>query len=354
MRAASALALAGLVACSDQPATSPSDAAGPALARTLKTSSDEKAVVGHPLLTRMNERLARTRSKLRVAKVELRYRAGYDAESPSVIFANNRTHTTPYRWVEGDPRRDGRTGVTYAVDPVLQTSDFGLNGLPAVEADGVPFRLSTQQELDGYIEEAMQAWRDRQCSDAPIQRVAVAEGTDPDQLDDLFLGRPSPSPTYVQPADIVQAGWQPIAFFEAFQTGGSESILGVTFTFVFVEDQNTPDPNDDVPTDIDGDGRLDTSLAEIYYNPAFIWTNRGADFFVDFFSVITHESGHSLSLAHFGKVFVTKSALDDGAIQLDEFKYAPKALMNAIYVTGRDEITGSDNGSFCQVWANNK
>jgi hypothetical protein len=350
LRAGSFLALAGLAACADQPATEPSDVGGPALAKT--SSSSEAAVVGHPVLSRINARLARAGSKLRVGKAEIRYEAkAYNAKSSTEIFANDRTHTLPYQWVSGDPRRDGRIGVTYAVDPQLQTFLTGLSfPVPVIEVNGGGFRLSSQAELDGYIEEAMQAWRDRRCADAPIERVAVPAGTDPDLLDEVFLGLPAPSPTYAQPADIVQAGWQPAEFFEGFTPGGSDAILGITFTFVFVDDQGTPNPNDDVNTDINRDGKLDTGLAEIYYNPTFIWTNRGAPNTIDFFSVLTHETGHSVGLAHFGKVFVTKKAAADG-IQIADIKYAPKALMNAVYVTGRDEIRGSDNGSFCQIWA---
>jgi hypothetical protein len=342
LRTGSFLALAGLAACADQPATQPSDVGGPAFAKA--SSGNEVALVGHPLLTRINARLAAAGSNVRVGKAELLYEAkASDASSPTVIFANDRTHTLPYQWVSGDPRRDGRIGVTYAVDPVLQTSAFGFNNLPAIEIDGGGFRLSTQAELDGYIEEAVQAWRDRRCADAPIERVAVPAGTDPDLLDDFFLGRPTPSPTYAQPADIVQAGWQPPEFFENFTPGGSEGILGITFTFVFTDDQG-------VDTDINGDGKLDTGLAEIYYNPTFIWTNRGAPNTIDFHSILTHETGHGLSLAHFGKVFITKRDAADG-LQIADVKYAPKALMNAVYVTGRDEIVGSDNAAFCQVWA---
>jgi hypothetical protein len=349
VRAGRFLALAGLAACAGQPATSPTDVDGPALA---KSSGSEAAVIGHPALTRINARLASARSKLRVGKAEILYEAkAYEAKSPTEVFANDRTHSLPYQWVSGDPRRDGRVGVTYAVDPQLQTFLTGLPfPVPVVEVDGGGFRLSSQAELDGYIEEAEQAWRDRRCADTPIERVAVPAGTDPDLLDDLFLGLPTPSPTYAQPADIVQAGWQPAEFFEAIRPGGSDAILGITFSFLFVDDQGTPDPTDDVPTDIDGNGKLDTGLAEIYYNPTFIWTNRGAPNTIDFYSILTHETGHSLSLAHFGKLFVTKKDAADG-IQIADVKYAPKALMNALYVTGRDEIEGTDNGSFCQIWA---
>ncbi len=345
------IALAGLAACTDEPATEPSDAGAPAMAKAKAPDNDEVIRVGHPLLTRINTGLAAKRSNVRVAKVELLYKAqGADPASPTAIFTNDRTHLTAYQWVAGDPRREGRIGVTYALDPELQTFLTGLAFPVPVIENGAGFRLSSQAELDGLIEESMQAWRDRRCADAPIERVAVPAGTDPDLLDDFFLERPVPSPTYAQVADIIQAGWQPAEFFEAYTPGGADAILGVTFTFVFVDDQGTATEDDDIPTDINGDGLLDTSLAEIYYNPSFIWTTRGAPNTIDFYSIITHETGHALSLAHFGKLFITKKDGADG-FDIDEIHYAPYALMNAAYVTGRNEIAGTDNASFCHVWA---
>ncbi len=68
---------------------------------------------------------------------------------------------------------------------------------------------------------------------------------------------------------------------------------------------------------------------------------------------MTHETGHALGLGHFGKVFVTKHAAADG-IQIADIKYAPYAIMNAIYVTGRNEIAGTDHSSFCQIWSSAK
>lgn len=341
-------AVFGLAACmGDQPTTT-SPAGGPELA-AAKTATSEEIVRVNPALAGIDARLAARGSNLRFGKAEVIYAAkGYEAQSATVIIANDRTHQLVYQWVEGDPRRDGRVGITYAVDPELQTFLTGVPfPVPVIETGGSPpFRLSSQAELDGYLEEGMQAWRDRSCSNAPIERVAVQAGTDPDFLDDFFLERPAPSANYVQPADLVQAGWQPAEFFDAIVADGSDFILGVTFTFFFTDAAGNP-------TDIDGDGKIDTALREIYYNPAFIWTNRGAPGFIDFFSVIAHETGHGLGLAHFGKVFITKKDAADG-LQIADIKYAPKALMNAVYVQGRDEIRGSDNGSFCQIWANNK
>jgi hypothetical protein len=342
-------AVIGLAACMGDQPTTPTTVNGPELAAAKAATSDEVVRVV-PALDRINARLSARGAKFRFATAEVIYAAkAYEAQSATVIIANDRFHQLASQWVEGDPRRDGRVGITYAVDPVLQTFLTGLNfPVPVIETGGnPPFRLSSQAELDGYLEEGMQAWRDRKCSDAPIERVAVAPGTDPDFLDDLFLTGSAPSANYVQPADLLQAGWQPAEFFEAITPGGSDAILGVTFTFIFTDAA-------DNPTDIDGNGRGDVALKEIYYNPTFIWTNRGAPGgFIDFFSVIAHETGHGLGLAHFGKVFITKKDAADG-LQIEDVKYAPLALMNAVYVTGRGDIRGTDNGSFCQLWANNK
>src|SRR4051812_37730834 len=127
------LALAGLAACGDQPATEPSAAGAPAFAQ--KSSDDEVTRVGHPMLTRLNAQLAAAHSNLRVEKAEIRYEGkAYDAQSATVIIANNRTHLIGSQWVPGDPRRDGRIGVTYAVDPELQTFLTGLGfPVPVIE-----------------------------------------------------------------------------------------------------------------------------------------------------------------------------------------------------------------------------
>ncbi len=337
-------AVIGLAACMGDQPTTPTTVNGPELAAAKAATSDDVVRVV-PALDRINARLSARGANFRFATAEVIYAAkGYEAQSATVIIANDRFHQLSSQWVEGDPRREGRVGITYAVDPELRIL-IGATQFPLIE-NGAGFRQATQAELDGYMEESMQAWRDRSCSDAPIARVAVGAGTDPDFLDDLFLGRPAPSANYVQPADLVQAGWQPPAFFDAVVTDGSDFILGVTFTFIFTDD-------DDNPTDIDGNGRGDVALKEIYYNPSFPWTNRGAPGAIDFFSVIAHETGHGLGLAHFGKVFVTKKDAADG-LQIADVKYAPLALMNAVYVTGRGDIRGTDNSSFCQLWANNK
>jgi hypothetical protein len=343
MRLRSLLAvLAGglaVAACSADPVGEPSPTlqsvhAGPAHAAAAASADD--AVVS-PFLADLDARLAAAGSNLRVARAEIIIDTAGDLASSQVLIANDRARGLDYEWVSGDPRRGGRVGVTYAFDPYQGREPFTRN------PDGSGLRQMPFAELEPQLETTMSAWRDLTCSDAPIDRVAVPAGVDPDLLDQLFLGSDGPPRTYQQVSDIVQAGWQPSNFFTAFAGSSGNNIIGVTFSFWFV------DGNGD-PTDINGDGKLDTGLAEIYYNTRFAWGSTGALNVVDTYTITTHETGHAVGLGHFGKVFVTKKAAADG-IAIADIKYAPKALMNAVYVTGRTDILGTDKSQFCQIWA---
>jgi hypothetical protein len=196
-----------------------------------------------PVLGNMNAELARAGTNVRIAKAELIVDPKTWDGSSTIIFANDRARGIGAEWVAGDPRREGRVGVTYAFDlagsqPVVRNAAGGL-------------RLATFGEVEAELERAMSAWRDETCSDAPITRVAVPAGVDPDQLDNLFNGSPEVAGrTYAQVSDIVHAGWQPLSFFTAFAGDDGPNILGVAFTFVFVDEE-------DNPTDIDGDGNDD-------------------------------------------------------------------------------------------------
>ncbi len=342
LRSLFAMLMGGLAvaACADDPVSAPSTApqsvgAAPALAAASVAA--EATPVVSPYLAELDARLAAAGSNLRVARAEIMVDTSGDLASSQVLLANNRARGLFAEWVDGDPRRGGRVGVTYAFDSRQGREPFTRN------PDGSGLRQMPFAELEPQLETTMSAWRDLACSDAPITRVATPANADPDLLDQLFLGADGVGRVYAQLADIVQGGWQVPSFFTAFAGAAGNNIIGVTFSFWFV------DANGD-PTDINGDGRADTGLAEIYYNTRFAWGNTGALNVVDTYTIVTHETGHSVGLGHFGAVFVTKKAAADG-IQVADVKYAPKALMNAVYVTGRTEILGTDHSQFCQIWA---
>lgn len=337
LRSLFAIVLGGIAvaACADEPATEPS-ATSRAVAVAPAYAATERAVVS-PVLANLDARLAAAGSNLRVARAEFIVDASGDRITSQVLLANDRARGLSYQWVAGDPRREGRVGVTYAFDPLQGREPYTRN------PDGTGLRQMPFAELEPQLEATMAAWRDQTCSDAPITRAAVAAGTDPDFVDQMFLGADGAGRVYTPAADIVQGGWQLPSFFTAFAGADGNSIIGVTFTFWFV------DANGD-PTDINRDGRADTGLSEIYYSSRFPWANTAALNVVDTYTITTHETGHSLGLAHFGAVFITKKAAADG-IDIADVKYSPKALMNAVYVTGRTPILGSDQSQFCQLWA---
>ena len=340
--------LVGVAACADAPVAPNAADAGPQLAVAGTTtfvsdpSSDESIAVS-PLLADLDAQLAAAGSNIRVTKAELLVDGNtWDGVSSTVIIANNRARGLSSEWVAGDPRRDGRVGVTWTFGSSHPQQPLTRN------PDGSNLHFVSFADLDTQLQEGLGAWRNETCSTAPVTRVSIPMGTDPDYIDDLvFVGHPSAA--YAQPADIVEAGWMPSSFFRAIGGGtAGNSIIGVTFTFHYVDDVTG------VATDIDKNGKGDEALAEIYYNTRFAWGSSQAANVVDFYSIITHETGHAMGLAHFGKVFVTKKDAADGSISVSDIKYAPKAMMNAVYVTGRSEIAGTDNSSFCQIWASKK
>ena len=341
-RAGSLLAFAGIAACADiapDRLAAPLSPSEPSLNRTF-VSDDAETVSS--IFDQVNADLAASGSNRRAVRAELMLDGnGWDGATSAIIIADHRSRGIGSEWVKGDPRRDGRIGVTYAVGSNTSAATPPFTR----DAGSTVVRPTTAAEQDAYIEEGMTAWRNVGCSAKAIARVPVPAGTDPDYLDQFFRGVPAGSANYAQPADIVQSGWQPSSWFRTLAGGvAGNSIIGVTFTFVYVNGAGAR-------TDIDGNGRFDLALAEIYYNQRFLWNN-GTGGGVDFFSIITHETGHALGLGHFGKVFVTKRDGADG-LQIADLKYAPYAMMNAVYVTGRNELAGADRSVFCALWAGN-
>lgn len=345
LRVGSLLALVALAACGETTVVTPLRPTSASLSVAPDTGLDEPSMVS-ARIAEINKKLGAAKSKVRLAKAELLVTTKWNAALATVIFANDRVRGIGSEWVKGDPNRGGRIGVTYQI-----ASDRGV--MPRViNSDRATVRLATPAELERQLEEGMSAWRAQTCSTAPIERVAIPATTDPDFLDNFFLGRRI-GRDYRQTADIVQSGWQSAEFFRAIgeyfydDPSVGDNIIGVTFTFTWVDENGKA-------TDLDRNGKEDIGLAEVYYNDIFVWDNSGiVDLrVVDFYSIITHETGHAVGLGHFGKIFVTGPDVADGSIYLSEVKYAPYALMNAVYIAGRGSITGTDNSSFCSIWAN--
>jgi hypothetical protein len=288
------------------------------------TSGDDS--VNSPVLAAMNTQLrAAGVTKVAIEKAELLFEGSTYAGQGTTIIANDRTHLFPSLFVENDPRRGGSDDISYLVD---QSDGVVLSVTPA----GAVVALSnavTEPEVDA----SMAAWAAMNCNGPGVVKVPDT-GADPDLVDGIVLANPALVGTPV--ADITFAGWLPGPFFNAVIPSGSALIIGVTFTFVFVDGNGNP-------TDIDRDGRPDTAFREIYFNRGFTWGTGGNPLNIDIQTAAIHEAGHGFGLAHFGKIFIKAS----GAVQ-----FAPKAIMNAAYVFEDREIRGTDNASFCHIWAN--
>jgi hypothetical protein len=252
-------------------------------------------------------------------------------ETATTLIANNRTHRLSSQFVASDPRRGGLADLSYLVDQ----SDGSALGF---DAAGTAVILLPNAVTEPVIDRSIHRWgNSTQCPSPALTKIAD-DGSDPDLVDGLVFGDASRIGT--PRADITQAGWLGASFFNALTPNGAQFILGVTFTFVFTDDEGNP-------TDIDGDGQSDVAFREIYYNRAFPWTAAqvARNFEVDIDSVATHESGHALGLGHFGKVFLDNKG---------NLKFAPRAVMNAVYASTFFEPAGTDNASYCSVWASRK
>jgi len=232
-----------------------------------------------------------------------------------IVYFKNRTLQLDADWVPADPRRDGRTDISWLSDNV--------EGM----ATGV-FLADTQ----AAIGRAMTTWNSVGCASIPLANLGDG-GLDWGYVQYLLGtgGLPGWS------ADYTLAGWLPGEFFENVGgPGASDIILGVTFTFIWVDDSTG------TPTDIDNNHKADVAFRETYFNNKFEWgINTGSP--IDVESIVLHEAGHGLSLGHFGKLFQTDAN--------GRFHFAPLAVMNAGYTGVQQDLKGTDVGAFCSIWS---
>ena len=229
-----------------------------------------------------------------------------------------RIHQQPFRWVPNDARRLAQgDDITYLVD----------------QSDGRTASGLTSAQTEAAIDNALTTW----ANDPPLKKVTIVKrrdpGTDPDIFDSFFGFGGFGNPFL---ADIVNAGWLPRGYFEAVGgPGGGRGILAFSVSFIFVDDVTG------VPTDINGDGYLDTALNEVYYNNTFgdrrddragnPWGINVSLPGIDVETVALHENGHSLELGHFGP--------------------PPDAVMNPRYAGIRQSPLAADLAGMNAVWS---
>lgn len=275
-------------------------------ARTRATTSQAPTIENsmQTLGDAMNVKLEADSSMFRLG--ELDYLTPDDTqEVGQTIFFNNRVKQLGAHFVPGDPRRGGRANITYLVDQ----AEGAIDGL-------------TVAQTTAAIDRAMATWNGVNCSTIPITKLPDIPGLDIGLVETL-LGQTG-GPFFL--ADITHAGWLPASVLPA-------NVIGVTFTFIFV------DPATGAPSDIDNNGKADVAFREILYNDRFVWRINGN---IDVETVALHESGHGLSQGHFGKAFGTDA---NGKIH-----FAPLAVMNAAYSGVQQDLKGTDNGGHCSIW----
>ncbi len=234
------------------------------------------------------------------------YVTAWDEMGQTIFFNDVGNKQLGADFVPGDSRRaawsnGSNPDITYVVQGVG-------------DASNLPLAVTT-----AAIDRAMATWDAVNCSNLPVVGQPPFAGE---------LGIIENGFTVPILADITHAGWIPLA----------PPTLGVTFTLIFVDPAQPGAP----PTDIDGNGKLDVGIREIYYSSLFLWADDGTSN-IDVETVALHEAGHGLSQAHFGKLIQTTSN--------GQFHFAPAAVMNAGYTGPRRALTGTDNGGHCSNWA---
>jgi len=263
------------------------------------------------LLSTLNKKLKAERKNYIVALVEYITDGAGDHMGRTLYYKDIGNKQLSHHWVPSDPNRDSRTNITWTIDQTELCADI------------------SEVRCINAINRAMSTWNSVACAKIPLVKITSTD-TDWGYVQHLlglggFEG---------WAADFTHAGWQPAEFFDAIADDGSTYILGATFSFVWI------DIGTGNPTDMDNNGKADVAFREVYYNDAFTWKINGH---YDVETIALHESGHGVSLAHFGKAFRTTAN--------SKLHFSPLAVMIAAYTGIQHELLPTDVASFCSVWS---
>lgn len=243
----------------------------------------------------------------------------------TVFFKDRGNKKLSTDFVPNDPRNTiPGTAIPYWIDGIELGTSSGM----------------TDIETENALISTMNTWDKVSCSEGlRLMNLGTTSANDFGDIGFVQSIVGSGGSNLVLLGGIAHAGIASKAFFDTI-FGPGNSVLGVTFTFIWDDDNG-------IPTDINKDGKIDAAFREIYVNDGYNWKDepndvRGNGIF-DFETVVLHEVGHGLSQGHFGTAFATSN----GSIH-----FAPYALMNAGYTIGNRHVEETDKSGHCSIWAN--
>lgn len=227
--------------------------------------------------------------------------------------------TLPSRWVTNDARRN------WNGDGDLNDLDW-LSFTPLAVANGTFNATPIYQAMYNKWETG------GSCKTLNIDQTAYNTSMGNPSLILSIGGLP---PAALPLADVSVIGFLPASIFNAIF--GSPNVLGVAFSFVFVDDNGNP-----IKTTR---GKEDKAFTEVWFNDGFTWSLGAAPGKIDLESVILHEFGHTLNLGHFG---ILQAFTTNGTTR---YVYQPVNTMNALYIgEPRNFLGPNDKGNYCEAW----